>query len=81
MLYMWRLETKRPEYRFQTDEKTIANQLKRRQGFKLVGDGVNCDLWIFQTSINRPDNAKRMFKHISGGNINYNPNEDVFFSS
>jgi hypothetical protein len=81
MLYMWRLESKRPEYIFQTDEKTIANQLKRRQGFKLVGEGLNCPLWIFQTEISRPDNAKRMFKHISGGKIKYNPNEDVFYSS
>ena len=28
MLYMWILETKRPEYKFQTDDKKIANQLK-----------------------------------------------------
>ena len=81
MVYMWRLEKKRPEYRFQTDEKAIANQLKRRQGFKLVGNGLNCDLWIYQVEISRSNNARRMFKHISGGKINYNPNEDVFFSS
>jgi len=77
---MWQLEKKRPEYRFQTDEKAIANQLKRRQGFKLVGNGLNCLLWIFQTSISRPDNARRMFKHISGGIINYNSKEEVFYN-
>jgi hypothetical protein len=78
---MWQMEKKRPEYRFQTDDKKLADKLKRRENFKLVGNGLNCDLWIFQTSINRPDNARRMFKHISGGKINFNPNEDVFYSS
>jgi len=81
MICFWQEEKGKPYYRFQTDEKKLADKLKRRENFKLVGNGLNCPLWIFQTSISRPDNAKRMFKHISGGKINYNPNEDVFFSS
>ena len=81
MVYMWQEAYGQPYYRFQTEEKDIADKLKRRQNFKLVGWGVNCPLWIFQTTISRPDNARRMFKHISGRNVKYNPSEDVYFST
>lgn len=60
--YMWK--TGISEYRFQTDNPSIAKKLSRRKNSKLIGWGVNQYLRIFQISSIRPDKARRLFGHI-----------------
>ena len=62
--YMWPLGSR--TYRIQTDDPKIARGLSRRKSMQPAGNGVNTYLRIFQITDIRPDNAKRMFKHILG---------------
>jgi len=80
MAYMWQEERGIIYYRFQTDEIDIANRMKRRKKFILVGWGVNCKLWIFQSTFSRPDIARKAFKSIIGGKIEFDDREEIFFS-
>jgi hypothetical protein len=80
MTYMWQEERGKSFYKFQTDEKEIANKMKRREKFNLVGWGVNCPLWIYQATFSRPDIAKKAFKTIMGGKVEFNIREDIFSS-
>lgn len=79
MTYMWKEERGKPFYRFQTDEREIANKMKRREKFKLVGNGMNCPLWIYQATFSRPDIAKKAFKTIAGGKVEFDIREDVYY--
>lgn len=81
MLFLWQEERGKPYYRFQTDEKELAYKMKRREKFKLVGGGLNCNLWLFQTTFSRPDIARKTFKALTGQNAIFNEKEDIFQSS
>ncbi|MCK5590726.1 MAG: hypothetical protein KAI72_02100 [Candidatus Pacebacteria bacterium] len=78
MVYMWQEQKGRPYYRFQTDDKDIADKMKRRNKFALIGWGVNCDLWIYQVSFSRPDIAKKVFKTLTGKVAILDKKKDVF---
>ena len=80
MNYMWKEERGKNFYRFQTDDKLLADKMKRRKKFKLVGWGVNCPLWIYQALFTRPDIARKAFKTITGRKIDYDVLEEIFFS-
>ena len=80
MTSMWQEERGKKYYRFQTDEKDIAQKMRRRNKFELVGWGVNCNLWIFQSSFSRPDIARKAFKSIMGGRIEFDDRKEIFFS-
>ena len=53
-------------YRIQTDDPKIARKLSRRKSMTPAGCGVNVYLRIFLIENIRPDNAKRMYRHIMG---------------
>jgi len=53
-------------YRIQTDDPKIARKLSRRKSMVPAGCGVNVYLRIFQITDIRPDNARRMLRHILG---------------
>lgn len=80
MIYMWQEERGKSFYRFQTDEREIRNRMKRREKFKLVADGVNCSLWIYQATAARPDIARKMLKTLSGSKVNFDSKDDIFYS-
>ena len=80
MTYMWQEERGKPFYRFQTDERDIANKMKRRNKFNLSSWGVNCSLWIYQTTFLRPDIARKTFKTLTGGNIEFDDREEIYYS-
>ena len=80
MTYMWQEERGKKYYRFQTDEREVANKLKRRNKFEIVGWGVNCELWIFQAIFSRPDIARNAFQSITGRKAEYDDREEIFFS-
>lgn len=81
MTYMWQEERGKKYYRYQTDEKAIADKMKRRHKFELVGWGDNCELWVFQAIFSRPDIAKKAFKTLTGCKIEFDDREEVFLSA
>lgn len=62
--YMWYVAP--GTFNIQTDEPKVASKLSRRKSMKLVAWGVNTYLRVFQISNLRPDNARRMLRHITG---------------
>ena len=78
MLYMWREEKGKPIYRFQTDEKALADKMRRREKFRIISKGFNCKLWIFGATFSRPDIARKTFKALTGQNAIFNEREDIF---
>lgn len=81
MIYMWQEERGKPFYRFQTDEKEIHNRMKRREKFKLVAEGVTCNLWIYQANAARPDIARNILKTLSGAKVNFDSKDEIFYSA
>lgn len=69
MTYLWQEERGKKYYKVQTDEKEVANKMKRRNGFHLSGCAVNAGLWIFTCQFTRPDIAKKTLKSITGKNV------------
>lgn len=78
--YLWREEIKKSYYRFQTDEKTIADKMKRRKNFEYIGSGLNCSVWFFQTKFKRFDMARNTLKALTGNTVNFNKKDDIYFS-
>jgi hypothetical protein len=71
MTYLWQEERGQKFYRVQTDEKEIANKLKRRNGFKLSAWSMNGHkLWIYTCTFSRPDIAKKVLKSVTGQKLN-----------
>lgn len=64
MITMWRVAP--GTFNIQTDDPAIARRLNRRKSMTLVAWGVNTYLRVFQIKNLRPDNARRMLRHISG---------------
>lgn len=81
MLCFWQEEKGKPYYRFQTDEKKLADKMKRRKKFKLTAWGMNCDLWIFITVIPKPFIAKKMFKALCGETAILNEKDDIYYQA
>ena len=80
MTYLWREEIRKPYYRFQTDEIKIADKMKRRKKFELIGNGLNCSLWIFKSKFSRFDMARNTLKSLTGNSVKYHKKDDVYFS-
>ncbi|MBL7046224.1 MAG: hypothetical protein ISR95_01085 [Candidatus Marinimicrobia bacterium] len=64
MIEMWKVAPL--TFRFQTDNPKIGRKLSRRKTMKLVAWGINTYLRIYEISNLRPDNARRMLRHITG---------------
>lgn len=81
MIYMWQEQRGEPYYRFQTNNRVVAAKMKRRNKFRLVGWGVNCELWIFQAIFGKPETARKALKALAGNIVKYDKNEDLFCAS
>lgn len=64
MIEMWKTGSR--SFRIQTDDPKIVRVLSRRKTMKLVAWGINKYLRVYENSNLRPDNARRMLRHISG---------------
>jgi hypothetical protein len=62
MIKIWREYGK--FYRIQTDETTIHQKLKRREGAELCAEGFNCKLWVYKIKYNTPRDAKRGYARL-----------------
>lgn len=68
MTYLWQEERGRKFYKVQTNEKSIADKLKRRKGSRLSASAINKNLWIYDCEFTRPDIAKKTLKSVTGKN-------------
>lgn len=80
MIAMWQLLHGEKYFWFQTNNKEAANRMKRRNKFRLVSYGVNCDYWVFEAIFTRPDIARNALKTLAGNAVKYNKNDDVYFA-
>lgn len=69
MTCLWQEERGKKSYRVQTNEKGIADKLKRRNKFYLTATALNAGLWIFSCEFTRPDIAKKIMKSVTGKNV------------
>lgn len=77
MTYLWQEERGKKFYRVQTNEKSIADKLKRRNKFYLTAVAMNVSLWIYGCEFTRPDIAKKTLKSVTGKNAKID-SEGVF---
>ena len=80
MLSMWQMGIGSKEFRFQTDEPELKNKMQRRNKFRLVGRGMNCNVWIFQAEFYRPDKARNTFKALKGKKPIWVEKEALFYA-
>lgn len=66
MTYLWQEERGKMFYKIQTDERRIAQKLKRRNKFRLSTCAVNAKLWVYSCEFSRPDIAKKTLRSITG---------------
>jgi hypothetical protein len=59
---MWREVEGKPVFLFQTNEKSTHLYMAQREGFKLVGWGVNINLWIYRAEFSSIRDAEQAFK-------------------
>lgn len=64
--YLWQEERGKNFYRIQTDEKSVADKLKRRKDCILTSIGLNCKLWVFVCSYSSPSKARISLKRLTG---------------
>lgn len=69
MTYLWQEARGMSFYKVQTDEKEIADKLKRRAGFRLCAVSFNTKLWIYICEFTRPDIAKKTLKSVTGKKV------------
>jgi len=81
MIEMWQEQRGEPYFKFQTKNREAANKMKRRNKFKLVAWGVNCDLWIFLATYRRPDLARKALKTLAGNVVKFDKKEDIFYAT
>lgn len=77
---MWQEERGKPYYRFQPDDPAVSKKMRQRKYFHLTAWGENCNLWIFRTTINRPQNARRTLKILTGNKVEWDEKEEVFYA-
>ena len=66
---MWQEQSRKPYYRIQTDNPTVARKLRRRTTFKLVGIWINQVQWIFRGTYSTPQKAKLSLQRLTGQKV------------
>lgn len=63
MTFLWQEERGFKFYKVQTDERAIADILKRRKGFHICLIGLNVKFWIYNCEFTRPDIARKVLEN------------------
>jgi hypothetical protein len=61
-LLIWQEADGKFVFRFQTDDENVHRHMSQMEGFKLVRQGVNVDLWIYRVEFSSVENAKKTFE-------------------
>jgi hypothetical protein len=64
---IWQEERGKPTFRFQTEDEGVHVFLSRQKDFKLVGWGVNLNLWIHLGKFNSLRQAQRILRPALSG--------------
>ncbi|MFH1852079.1 MAG: hypothetical protein ABIA75_07005 [Candidatus Neomarinimicrobiota bacterium] len=67
--YIWQIEPRQPRYRIQTDDPAIARKLRRRRSCRLTTEGLNQNLWIFETDLEAPAAARELLEKLTGKKV------------
>jgi hypothetical protein len=59
---VWQQEQGKPIFRFQTEDEKVHIFLSQRKDFKLVGWGVNVNLWIYLAEFNSLPQARETLR-------------------
>lgn len=78
MISMWQLLHGEKYFWFQTNNKEAANKMKRRNKFKLISSGVNCEHWVFEAIFTRPDIARNALKTLAGNVVKFDEKDGVY---
>ena len=82
--YMWRESPTIPNdkiFRFQTNDPHINRKMRKRKDFKLVMIGMNRKMWGYKTIKYGLKEAKRTLRRITGQNIFYDENNELFYAN
>jgi hypothetical protein len=69
-LLMWQEIDGKFVFRFQTDDENVHRHMSQMEGFKLAGQGVNIDLWIYRVEFSSFENAKKTLEFLVSRNRN-----------
>jgi|Marorgknorr_s2lv_3_1036020.scaffolds.fasta_scaffold113537_1 hypothetical protein len=67
-------------YRIQTNDSKVHRRMYQRNGFSLVCEALNTNLWVYATEFISLRNAKRTFERITRQKIKYDSVEGVYFT-
>ncbi|MGD1006040.1 MAG: hypothetical protein ABR980_02275 [Ignavibacteriaceae bacterium] len=78
MTYLWQPERGIMIFRFQTDERNVADKMKRRKYFKLIGYSHNSNLWVFVAPFYSPQKARKSLERLTGRKAKKDSLEGVY---
>lgn len=61
---IWKEKKGKSIYRIQTKSIIVHRKLMQRQGFELVAEGVNADLWVYRGEFSSIEKANQTIKSI-----------------
>jgi hypothetical protein len=76
---MWQEQRGIMIFRIQTDEPTVAEKMRRRKKFILIGRGMNCKIWIYIASFYSPQKARGALGQLTGRKVNKDSSEDMYY--
>lgn len=79
MAVMWKYQNL--TYAYQTDDKTIADKMERREKFYLFNKGWNCNHWVFHVPKKNQRDALNTLKALTNKEPEYNSKSDVWESN
>lgn len=62
-IYVWRETKGKPVFRFQTEDKIVHQYLSKNNDFKLVGQGVNVNFWIYRAEFDSLQTARQALNY------------------
>ena len=74
----WQEQRRKPYWRIQTDDPTVARKLRRRTTFKLVCTWINQVQWIFRGKYSTPQKAKLSLQRLTGQKVEKDAVTDGF---
>jgi len=77
---LWQEERGINLFRFQTDEKSVADKIKRRKNFKQIGWGVNTPLWLFVATFYSYQKARKALRSLTNRPVQKDTKEGVYFA-
>ena len=59
VIHIWREVKGKPLFRLQTDDQNVHRQIAQRKDFRLVGWGINSNVWIYRAEFSSIQNVQK----------------------